>query len=257
MRISFLIILLISFFPWLGKSQSAGNEIDTVAFNYSEKLANQLVECELHTQLAIEKYTRIEDISKTDWISYKENNIWHTIGGTTNEKTFNLTKHVVFDTVEQISEFTGLIDTMKLESLESALIRANTDFQLVRDTSNFYFNAFVYPNENKTISVWFLPAFQPSGQALYGCEWEYVFDSKGTHLQNLNSFTNKLTGVWIGQPRELWLNYRNTDTPTLGSIFFALSFRDYFTRIRIDTRKIISTTSKDGNGKYFWIHKLK
>ena len=72
-----------------------------------------------------------------------------------------------------------------------------------------------------------------------------------------NALVNTVTGVWIGQPRELWLNYRNTSVPTVGSLFFTLSYGDYFTRIRIDTQFSISTRSKDKNEFYTWTHKIK
>jgi hypothetical protein len=76
-------------------------------------------------------------------------------------------------------------------------------------------------------------------------------------LLEQKSFVNVVTGVWIGQPRELWLNYRNADAPTVGSLFFTQSFRDYFTRIRIDTKISTSTTYKDNSGNYLWNHKIK
>jgi hypothetical protein len=256
-KLAFHFMVIFCLFTGVGIAQVPGREFDSVHFDELVNLANQLIECEFHTELAITKLSPMEDVSYTGWISYKADNVWHAIGGISTGSAINFTKHLVFDSINQMSEYSGFPDSAHLKPWGCALAHANTEFQLVRDTSKLYFNAFVHPNENQTISVWFLPAFQPSGQALYGCEWEYIFDKTGTMLIKQNSFTNKLTGVWIGQPRELWLNYRNTDNPTLGSVFFALAFRDYFTRIRIDTRFSISTTAKDASGNYTWIHKMK
>ena len=257
MKKSILFSLCILLFPWIGKTQSPNLKFDSITFDKQLEIANQLIECEYYTQLAVDEFSKLEDISSTNWFSFSENQTWHTVGGISDGNTFRITKHVIFDSANTISDFTGISDTSKLIASFSALAKANTLFQIIRDTSNLYFNSFVLWHPDQTISVWILPAFQPSGQAIYGGEWEYIFDKSGKTLIKQNSFINRITGVWIGQPRELWLNYRNTDKPTLGSVFFAQSFRDYFTRIRIDTKTSTSTTKKETNGKYSWSHRMK
>lgn len=252
-----LLVFFISAFSWMGKAQTSSQLFDTVQFNKQLELANYLLEYDYYTQLVIDKFSKMPETSDMEWYSYKENNIWHSIGGKITGNKFMVKNQVVFDSAYNISDFKGASDTSKLNTSGSALSIANSLFKPIRDTSNIYFNAFVINNPDQTISVWHLPAFQPSGQGIYGCEWEYNFDKTGRNVTGKNSYIGTITGVWIGQPRELWLNYRNTDSPTVGSIFFALSFRDYFTRIRIDTRLSISTTSKDANGNYTWTHKMK
>lgn len=257
MKKIFLFIILISVIPLLGKAQSTAQVLDTMQFNNQLEIANQLIEYEFFTQLAKDKFIKLPETSDFEWYSYKENNTWHSIGGNSTGDSFSIKNHNIFDSVNSISEFTGTSDTSKLNALGSALALANVQFQVIRDTSSIYFNSFVIPNPDQTVSIRFLPAFQPSGQAIYGCEWEYDFNSTGKKLLSQSSYIGNITGVWVGQPRELWLNYRSTEQPTLGSVFFALSFRDYFTRIRIDTRFSTSTTSKDKNGNYTWNHKMK
>lgn len=252
-----LFLILMHAFVLTGMAQSAIREFDSLRFDENLKLANYFIDCEFHTQLAMDKYSQTENVSSSEWFSYQGNNSWHTIATNSNDNTFKITRHVTFDSLNNISENTGMYDSVKLFASGSALTLANAQFQIIRDTCNLYFNSFVNRNPDQTISIWFLPAFQPSGQAVYGCEWEYIFDKTGKKLLRQNSFTNIMTGVWIGQPRELWLNYRNTDRSTVGSVFFALSFRDYFTRIRIDTRISTSSTTKDTAGNYTWTHKMK
>lgn len=252
-----LLIILIPLFAFTGKTQPVSREFDTIQFNKYLDFANQLIEYEFYTQQTVDKFSQQEDVSAIEWFSYKENNAWHAVGGIFTDNSFRITKHVIYDSINSVSDYSGIYDTLKLNTSGTALSLANTQFQLIRDTCNLYFNSFVYGNSDQTISVWFLPAFQPSGQAIYGYEWEYIFDKTGKILLRQSSHTNILTGVWIGQPRELWLNYRNTDKPTVGSVFFAQSFRDYFTRIRIDTHTSTSTITKDPNGNYTWTHKMK
>ncbi len=253
---AYILFFLVSL-SCMAKAQQGQAQFDTTRFNQCIDLATYFVSCENYNQAAIDRYMRTEDISSIEWLTYRSNDKWHTAGIVTTGNTFTLSKNIRIDTLGQVTELPLNEDTSWLSAPGSAVAVANQQFQLVRDTCNLYFNTFVHSNADQTISVWFLPAFQPSGQAIYGCEWEYVFDKTGKSFLKQNAFVNKLTGVWIGQPRELWLNYRNTDTPTPGSVFFALSFRDYFTRMRIDTRLSTSTIAKNANGEYCWIHKLK
>lgn len=257
MKKIFLLLILISVLPNLGKAQSSSQEFDTMQFNKQIEIANQLLEYEFFTQLTLDKFVKLPETSVFEWFSYKENNVWHSIGGNSTGNSFSIKNHIIFDSVNSISEFTGISDTSKINALGSALALANVQFQVIRDTSSIYFNSFVIPNPDQTICIRFLPAFQPSGQAIYGCEWECDFNNTGKKLLSQSFYVKNTTGVWVGQPRELWLNYRSVDKPTIGSVFFALSFRDYFTRIRIDTRISTSTTSKDKNGNYAWNHKMK
>ena len=252
-----LLAILIPLFALMAKAQPSKQAFDTVRFNEQLEIANHLIEYEFYTKLAVDKFSKLPETSGSEWFSYQENNTWHSVGRNRAGNTFAITNHVVFDSLYAISDFTGITDTTKLNASGSALSMANTRFQIIQDTSNIYFSSFVICNPDLTISIWYLPAFQPSGQAIYGCEWEYIFDNTGKNFLRQNSYARNITGVWIGQPRELWLNYRSTDEPTTGSVFFAQSFRDYFKRIRIDTRISTSTTSKDANGKYSWTHKMK
>jgi len=257
MKKIFLFASLITVMHVVGKAQIPGQAFDTLQFNKLLEVANHLIEYEFYTQLAIDKYSKLPETSNFEWFSYQDNNTWNSVGGNSSGNTFAIKSQITFDSFNTISEYKGIADTSKLIAFGSALALANTQFQIVRDTSSIYFNSFVISNSDQTISIRYLPAFQPSGQALYGCEWEYIFDYTGKKLLTQNSFIHKITGVWIGQPRELWLNYRSTDKPTLGSVFFALSFRDYFTRVRIDTRISTSTTTKLPDGNYNWVHKMK
>jgi hypothetical protein len=257
MRKVLLSAIFISVFALMAKAQTSSHVFDTMQFNKQLEFANHLIEYEFYTQLAVDKFSKMPETADSEWFSYQENNTWHSVGGKSTGSTFEIKNHVTYDSLYILSDYRGISDTTKLNALAYALANANTQFQIIRDTSSIYFNSFVISNDDQTISIWYLPAFQPSGQAIYGCEWEYIFDKAGKNLLRKNAYINIITGVWIGQPRELWLNYRNTGKPTIGSVFFALSFRDYFTRIRIDTRISTSTTSKDADGVYNWLHKIK
>ncbi len=257
MNKTLLVLCIVSVWLFSAKAGFTTPEFDSIQFNNSLLKANYLAEYEYFTLTVTDSLSQTSGQSDSEWFSYKEQNNWYIIGGKVTDGSFKILKHVKVEPDFNTSEYTGPCDTLKLKASGNALSAANSKFQVVRDTSNFYFLSFVYINPDQTVSVWFLPAFQPSGQAIYGCEWEYVFDKTGKKPLKINSYVSNVTGVWIGRPRELWLNYRNSGTATVGSLFFALSFRDYFTRLRIDTRISTSTTARDSEGNYQWEHKIK
>jgi hypothetical protein len=257
MKKTFLIFVFVLFYGLCVKSQSSLPEFDTLKFDKDLELAEWFYEYEFRTQSAVDKFGRQLDDAGANWFSYSENSIWHTISGKLVENKFIIFKNIISDSLDNIENFSGSFDTLKVNACGIAISKAESYFQLVRDTANIYFNSFVAVNPDQYISVWFFPALQPSGQAVYGCEWEYVFDKSAAKLINQHFFISHISGVWIGKPRELWLNYRNTSSPTLGSLFFAVSYCDFFTRIHIDTQHITNTISKNENGNYTWKCKAK
>jgi len=230
---------------------------DSVQFNHNLLVAGWLVDCDYVNEISVEAFKKKKELPPPEWFSYYANAAWYIVGGNFNKSTFTITSHLIFDTLFNATDYSGRYDSAKLAASFSALTKAGDLFRVVRDTSSIYFSSFVYPNPDQTISVWFLPALQPSGQALYGCEWEYIFNNTGETLLKLNSVSNPIRGIWIGQPREFWLNYRNQDLPTIGSLYFVLSFRDFFTRMRINTGKFTSTVAKNTEGIYEWTHLKK
>ena len=138
-----------------------------------------------------------------------------------------------------------------------SLLKAGRLMKDIVDSTGIHFSQYVQRLTDQTVEVLVFPAFQPSGQAVYGAEWRFLFNPEGTRLLSSTSYFSSLKGVWIGQPRELWLNYRDTDTPTLGSLFFCWSFRDFFTRIHIDTRRLNCTLNKKGPGNFSWETRVK
>ena len=253
----FIFVFAILLFAPPAKAQTAKKEFDTTQFIKHLEFANWLIEYEYVTQLGAEKFVHQPEINTPIWFSYIQDKTWLIVGGHGDTESFDIIHKLQIDSLSDVTEYNGNFDTAKIKSMGIALIQAEKQFQLIRDTSSLFFNSFAFTNADQTISIWYFPAFQPSGQAVYGCEWEYIFDKNGKNPIRQNSVISKITGIWIGQPRELWLNFREIDKPTVGSIFFALSFRDYFTRLRIDTRISTSTTARDKNGNYNWIHVMK
>jgi hypothetical protein len=117
------------------------------------------------------------------------------------------------------------------------------------------FNQYIRQNSDKTFDVWMLPAFQRDGMAVYGGEAIYKVDPTGTKITSEESkFNEHFLGFKAEPPREIWLNYRELDKPSLGAIFFVWYYKSYFTNIYIDNAKTTSTLLKDQKMGYIWVH---
>jgi hypothetical protein len=116
-------------------------------------------------------------------------------------------------------------------------------------------NQYIKQNSDETFTVWLLPAFQTDGTAVFGGEFVYSVDASGTKITKDESyFQGAFRGFKTTPPREIWLNYREKEKPTLGAVFFVLYYKDYFTSIYIDNSKSTSTIIKDGAKGYMWVH---
>ena len=95
-----------------------------------------------------------------------------------------------------------------------------------------------------------MPAFQTNGVAVFGGEGIYRLNAAGDKITSDSSyFQPALRGFQATPPREIWLK------PTLGSIFFVLYYKEYFTSIMIDNAASTSTLIKDPkNGEYMWVN---
>ena len=164
MKKTILLIVLISMVISAVKAQSSSHVFDTTDFNHKLQFANQLIEYELYTQEAINKFSQQEDISTIEWFSFRESNSWQSVGGKIADKKLNILHHITFDSLTVISEYKGNSDTSRLNSYGSALSLANFQFKSIRDTTSIYFNSFVISNPDQTISIWMLPALQPAAR---------------------------------------------------------------------------------------------
>lgn len=81
MKKIFLLAFLIPAFTLIVKAQTSDHIFDTVQFSKELKIANHLIEYEFYTQLSKDKYSKIPETFNFEWFSYKDNNIWHSVGG--------------------------------------------------------------------------------------------------------------------------------------------------------------------------------
>lgn len=235
-----------------------GPDFDITDFNEKMKVAEWLYEYDMiawHTSDSVMTQDK-EDLERlgSDWFCFQENDIWHAVYGKYESNYFDLVFHFKVDQKGSINRTNENVDSILLHRYAKALRKANSQIKNLKDTVNLRFNQYIKENDDRTFSVWILPAFQPNNLAVYGGEFIYTIDQTGTQILEDNSyFQGQFRGFKVDNPREIWLNYRETEKPTLGAVFFAWYYKSYFTKIVIDNSKSMSTPFKDNND-WTWIH---
>lgn len=120
--------IFIFVFALSANSQSTNRLFDTIQFNQQLEFANHLIDYEFYTQQAIEKFSKLEDVSAIEWFSFYENSSWHTVGGNVTDNRFRSIHHVYIDSLNSLSEYKGRSDTAKLNTYGLALSASNKLF---------------------------------------------------------------------------------------------------------------------------------
>ncbi len=193
-----------------------------------------------------------------EWFCFKDNNnLWHAFYGKGENGTFNTVFQYTVDATYNVKKTHLKTDSLQLNAYSNAIVNASKQLDELKDSVNIRFNQYVKLNNKNEIEVWILPAFQSNGTAVYGGEFHYVFNSTGEILISKDEYyQGNFKGFKVGEPREVWLGYTDTDKPTLGATFFVWYYKQYFTNIYIETSKHISTVF-EVDGAYVWIHSEK
>ena len=240
--------------------KNKGPQFDIVDFNSKFEVAKWLYEYDYvawHTSdsVMIQDKSEINRLGR-EWFCFKDkNNNWHAVYGKYENENFDLVFHFKLDSNFKISRVPDKVDTFLLNSYSRALIIANKQIKTIRDTFNISFNQFIKQNDDKTFSVYILPAFQRNNTVIYGGEFIYLIDYSGSKiLKDESYFQGDFRDFKAEPPRKIWLNYRELEKPTLGAIFFVWYYKQYFTSINIDCSKSFSTVIKGSNNDYSWLH---
>lgn len=240
--------------------KSKGLNFDIADFNQKMEVADWLYEYDMiawRTSDSVMTQDK-KDLERlgNEWFCFKQNDIWHAVYGKYENNQFDLVFHFVVDE-GQVSKTSETIDTTLLHRYSRALQTAAGQLKALRDTINLSFNQYIRENDDQTLSVWILPAFQPNSYAVYGGEFIYTIDQTGTKvLKDDSYFQGQFRGFKVDNPREIWIDYPEIEKPTLGAVFFAWYYKSYFTKIVIDTSKSISTPFMSDNN-WTWIHAEK
>lgn len=241
--------------------EAIGPDFDIDDFNEKTEVAEWLVEYDMvawitSDSVMVQDKKDLERLGN-EWFCFKKNDTWHAVYGKYENNQFDLVFHFKVDNKGNVRRTNETVDTSLLHRYSRALQTANKQIEKLKDTVNLRFNQYIKENDDKTLSVWILPAFQPSSFAIYGGEFIYTIDETGKKvLKDDSYFQGQFRGFRVGEPREIRLNYREKEKPTLGAVFFAWYYKSYFTRIVIDNANSFSMPFKSDNN-WIWVHSEK
>jgi hypothetical protein len=259
--ITLLTILIFSFISFAQNKKVDAPSFDIVDFNKKFEVAEWLVRYDLvawktSDVVMAEDPKELEKLG-AEWFCFQDkDDVWHAVYGKYENEKYNAVFHYKINKDSKITKTDEKIDSEFLNSHAKALETANKQMALaLKDRDVPRFNQYIKQNADKTFNVWILPAFQTNGVAVYGGEYIYTLDKTGSKITKDESYSQEnFRGFQAKPPREIWLNYRELEKPTLGAIFFVWYYKPYFTKIYIDNSKSISTVIKDETQGYIWVH---
>jgi hypothetical protein len=192
-----------------------------------------------------------------EWFCFEDKNgLWHAVYGKFADDKYETVFHLTMTKDSQVSIVKDAVDQNFLNAHARALATAMTKLAAAtKDRDMPRFNQYIKQNADKSFSVWLLPAFQTNGMAVYGGEAIYSISADGKNVIKDESYFQKdFLGFKASPPREIWLNYRELEKPTLGAIFFVWYYKDYFTSIIIDNATSTSTVVGVKEKNPLWVH---
>jgi hypothetical protein len=194
-----------------------------------------------------------------EWFCFQDaKSAWHAVYGKLENNKFEQVFHFVVDREGKIVRTTDKIDEKFLAVHARALALAQAKLKATVPSGSPIHNPYIKQNADKTFTVWLFPAFQPNRMAVFGGEFIYTVDAAGEKITKDESyFQGEFRGFATNPPREIWLNYKEKEKPTLGAIFFVWCYKEYFTKIFIDNSVSASTVMRDDKKGYFWVHVAK
>ncbi|MBN1397609.1 MAG: hypothetical protein JXA06_06225 [Bacteroidetes bacterium] len=194
-----------------------------------------------------------------EWFCFQtEDSNWHAAFGKYKDGKFDLVFHYLVDTENKVSRIYEVIDTNLLNTYSRALITAKTKSKIITDSTKIRFNQYIRQNEDNTLTVWILPAFQPDGLAVFGGEFIYKIDRTGNIiLEDSSYYQGQFRGIKVNKSKEVWIDYTELEKPTLGGVFFVWYYNRYFAKINLNNKNYVSTIMKILDENSFWVHVKK
>ncbi|SFU37537.1 hypothetical protein SAMN05216480_10244 [Pustulibacterium marinum] len=242
----------------LGLHQMHAQKIDIKDFNEKAEIADWLLRYDLaawySTDALVAKGEEEMSGIGREWFCFQDTtNIWHAVYGKYEHGQYDQVFHFKVKSKEEVIETDEQIDTTFLNKYGKALSRAFKEMKPISDAAGIRFNHYIRENKDGNLEVFIFPGFQPNGTAVYGGEFIYEISPDDEIIKDNSYYQGQFLGFKTDPPREIWLNYREKEKPTLGGVFFAWYYKDYFTKIYIDNKESVSTPFND-NGNYTWIH---
>ncbi|MEM7108225.1 MAG: hypothetical protein AAF519_08360 [Bacteroidota bacterium] len=189
------------------------------------------------------------------WFCYLDSaGIYHALYGAY-DSTYALTAHYLVDSItfavnRTFEPFDTTLAVQYSKAYDLALSRKR---EFLGTEDQLRYNHFIFRNDS-TISVHFIPAFQPNGFMIYGAEQHYTLNFAATTIIDTVEYFNEYRGYQAAPKKEITITYEDLDYNSLGSVFFLMYYNKYFKSIRILTKNYVSTFLNGKNNEGTWFH---
>jgi hypothetical protein len=112
---------------------------------------------------------------------------------------------------------------------------------------------FVRPRADGALDVWYLPAFQPDGWAVYGIELRYVLGPAARRVTDSAHVIGTLRGSLLDSTVTIEIDNQRNAMPSVGEAFFAMLYASRFDTVLILNRDFISEFAAV-DGARAWVH---
>lgn len=195
-----------------------------------------------------------------EWFVYRgRDSLWYGAYGKFQDTAYDLAMHFRIshtDSIEAVNQ--PHPDTLMLHAVSRCIRSSYKMAGAMLGRSYVRMNKFIRLNGDRSISIFLLPALQPADVAMYGGEFHYRFDEYGRKLLERNEYyRGGFKGFRLNNERDVKLAYEDVKYPTLGSVYFALRYRNRFREIRIETLESLSVLMFNQVRGYYWEHREK
>lgn len=189
-----------------------------------------------------------------EWFCFPDSaGLWHATYGKFSLEKYESLLHYKVGFDGQVSKCDEAVPVQFAVPFSKAINHAYEAFEAVEMEVKVRMNHYVRLLPNSTIEVWMLPAFSTDGSAIFGNEFCFTFESTGEQLLSKYEKNGRLMGFKPDTAREIIIFSPDPEHPSVGSIFFAWYYKDYFKQIIIETNKSRSMPFKVEDG-WTWIH---
>lgn len=120
--------------------------------------------------------------------------------------------------------------------------------------AGFAFAPFVRALPDKRIEVWWLPAAPTDGTMIYGGELRHRLDPEGRRIVDTQLVNDGFRAVTPMPGKQLTIDNRANGVPTVGQLFFMISFHDRFKAIMVASKTYATTVVVSQENELGWVN---
>lgn len=193
-----------------------------------------------------------------EWFCYERDSAWHAVYGRYDaaRERYEVVLHYMGRPGGGFTESTTRPDSLLAARYGRALWMTRSRLPAdVRD-EGVQLTTSVRARPDGTLDVWYLPAFQPDGWAVYGVELRYRVDSMARKVVDSTAVIGTLRGSLLDSTVTIDIDNTRNAMPTVGQAFFATLYASRFAAIVIENRDFVSELVPGDRGRV-WRHDRK